>query len=65
MIRYHDLLRRKMEETQTDELTFFRLAHIFFFGSDPDLSNDVAQYKIHAIIPNYVIRYIDHILETA
>ena len=59
MIRYHELLRQRLSETKTDEQTFFRLAHIYLFGSDPDLSNDVAQYKLHAIIPRYVVRYLD------
>lgn len=59
MIRYHELLRKKMDETKTDEQTFFRLAHIYCFGTDPDLSNDVAQYRMHAIIPRYVVRYLD------
>lgn len=61
VIRYHDLLRRKMSETKSDEQTFFRMAHIFLFGTDPDLSNDVAQYKLHAIIPVYVIRYLEQL----
>ncbi len=59
MIRYHELLRKKLSETRTDEQTFFRLAHIYCFGTDPDLSNDVAQFKLHAIIPRYVVRYLD------
>lgn len=45
MIRYHELLKRKLDELRTDVHTFFRLAHIYRFGTDPDLSNEVAQYQ--------------------
>ena len=63
MIRYHAFLKNKLNELRTDEATFFRMAHVFFFGSDPDLSTDVAQFKLHAIIPRYVMRYLDHLAE--
>ena len=58
MIRYHELLKRKLEELKVDELTFFRIAHVWAFGTDPDLHNEVAQYKLNAIIPKYVERYV-------
>jgi len=59
MIRYHELLRQKLDELRVDVYTFFRLAHIYSFGTDPDMSTEVAQYTMYAIIPKYVERYLD------
>jgi hypothetical protein len=53
-----------MERTKTDEEMFFRLAHIFCFGVDANVATDVAQFKLNAIVPVYVLRYVNHILET-
>lgn len=52
------LLRRKV-----DDQTFFRAAYQWCFGKDCDVSNDVAQFKLHAIVPRYVERYILHCQE--
>jgi hypothetical protein len=57
-MRYNELLKRKLEELKLDPLTFFRLCHVYFFGSDPDLSGDVLRYKEQAVVPVYVIRYL-------
>lgn len=46
---------------KTDEQTFFRSAYMWAFCKDCDVSNDVAQYKLHAIIPPYVKRYLAHL----
>lgn len=59
VIRYHELLRQKLDELRVDVYTFFRLAHIYCFGTDPDISTEVAQYTMHAIIPKYVEKYLD------
>lgn len=59
VIRYHELLRQKLDELRLDVYTFFRLAHIYSFGTDPDISTDVAQFSLHAIIPRYVEKYLD------
>lgn len=54
----HLFLCNKMAQLHVDELTFFRIAHVWAFGTDPDLSTDVAQYKLHALIPRYVVNYL-------
>lgn len=46
-----------MTRTQTDEYTFFRAAHIFCFGVDAIVTNEVAQFKLHAITPPWVLQY--------
>jgi len=51
-----------MIRTKTDEQTFFRKAHVFSYGADADVSNDVAQFKMHAIVPFYVRKYVSVIL---
>jgi hypothetical protein len=63
VIRYHELLRQKLDELRVDIYTFFRMAHIYCFGTDPDISTEVAQYTMHAIIPKYVQTYLNHIGE--
>ena len=53
-----------MVRTNTDEIMFFRLAHLHCFNRDVDVYNDVAQFKMHAVIPPYVLRYARHVFET-
>ena len=53
-----------MNRLKVDEQTFFRLAHVWSFGTDPDVSTDVAQFKLHAVVPHYVRKYVQHIKET-
>lgn len=57
----HLFLVNKMDQLKVDVLTFFRIAHVWAFGTDPDLSTDVAQYQLHAIIPRYVVNYLKSI----
>ena len=53
-----------MVRLKVDEQTFFRIAHVWAFGTDPDVSTDVAQFKLHAIVPPYVRKYLHHIRES-
>lgn len=53
-----------MVRTKTDKETFFRIAFIYWYGSDADTSNDVAQFKLHAICPWYVLRYVEILMES-
>ena len=50
-----------MARLKVDEQTFFRMAHIWSFGTDPDVSTDVCQFKLHGIVPPYVKRYLEHV----
>lgn len=54
-----------LERLRTDDVTFFRIAHVWCFGTDPDLSVDVIAYRQAHIVPKYVQRYLDHIKEQA
>lgn len=47
-----------MRRLNVDTHTFFRMAHIRMFNTDPDLSNDVCQFHMHAIVPKYVCSYL-------
>jgi hypothetical protein len=58
VVRYNELLKRKLEETKTDPLTFFRICHIDCFGTDPNLTEDVILYREQAVVPVYVIRFL-------
>ena len=53
-----------MNRLKVDEQTFFRLAHVWSFGTDPDVSTDVAQFKLNAVVPPYVRKYLQHIKES-
>lgn len=59
----HLYLVETMRQLKVDELTFFRIAHVWAFGTDPDLSTDVCQYRLHALIPKYVETYIKKLQE--
>jgi hypothetical protein len=61
MIRYNHLLIERLNELRAEDHLFFRIAHFWRFGTTPDLSNDVAQYRLHGIIPKYVMAYLDHL----
>ena len=54
-------LMNTMKRLNVDNLTFFRMAHIWSFGTDPVLSDDVAQFMLHGIIPKYVQSYLRHL----
>lgn len=63
MQRYCELLRRKLDELRMDVHTFFRVSHVWCFGTDPDLNDDVAQFRLHSVIPRYVVRYLDNLYQ--
>lgn len=54
-------LREKIHSLGDDEQTFFRTAYMWRFGKDADVSSDVAQYRLHAVIPKYVEAYVQHL----
>ena len=60
----HLYLMNKMHESKTDPLTFFRIAHVHLFGTDPDMHNLVARYKIDGIIPQHVVQYLKRLQES-
>lgn len=51
-------LREKIRSLGDDEQQFFRTAYMWRFGKDADVSTDVCQYRLHAIIPPYVQNYV-------
>lgn len=59
VIRYNELLERKLRDARTDVKTFFRVCHVHLFGTDPDLTGDVHNYNEKKVIPIYVQRYLD------
>lgn len=52
-----------LDKNKMTSLTLFRIAHVFFFASDPPMEDLVAQYELHGIIPTHVIRYLRHLQE--
>lgn len=61
MIRYNELLERKLTELRTDVHTFFRIAHTYMFGTCPELTGDVQLYNTQKIIPVYVRNYLNEL----
>lgn len=57
----HLYLAETMRSLGKDEQTFFRAAYMWRFGKDYDCVNDVCQYRLHALIPKYVVEYVDNI----
>jgi hypothetical protein len=60
----HLYLINKMNELKVEPITFFRIAHVNIYGTDPDMHNLVAQYKLHGIIPQHVIMYLRRLQES-
>ena len=47
------------------ELEFFQTSYYWKFSKHYDCVVDVAQYRLHAIIPKYVEDYIHHLQSTS
>lgn len=54
-------VKKALQRLNADDITFFRLAHVWSFGTDPDLSNDVKRFKETDFVPAYVQKYLDEI----
>lgn len=59
MIRYNELLRRKLAETSMNTHSFFQMCHYYCFQKTPMLHDDVAQWKLNGVVPTYVKRFLD------
>lgn len=53
-------LHEAMERTKLTELEFFNTCYQYVFDKIRDCSDDVAQFKLHAIIPLYVQQFLRH-----
>lgn len=51
-------LRNKMLQLKADEITICRIAHVWAFGTDPDLTSDAAELRDHGFIPLYLRNYL-------
>ncbi len=51
-------LKAKLDELRVEDVTFFRMAHLYQYGRDVDVWNDIAQYRLHGIIPSFVVNYL-------
>lgn len=51
-------LRNKLDELRIDDIRFFRVAHQWCFNRDVACWNEVSQYRLHGILPKYVVRYL-------
>lgn len=55
-----EVMRRK----DCDEQSLFLAAVVYVHGCTEDVSNDVAQFKLHCLIPFYVRKYVEDYLES-
>lgn len=51
-------LCNKLKQLKVDELAFCRIAHVWAFGTDPDLTEDARRLRDHSVIPPYVQSYL-------
>lgn len=51
-------LALRMEKLRVDARQFFTIAHVYCFGSSPDLTADVQLFREKRVIPPYVIRFL-------
>lgn len=65
MIRYNELLKRKLEEPGADPHNFFRYVHVYLFGTAPDLTRDVLEWEHAGIVPLYCITYFKRMEQTS
>lgn len=59
LLRYNELLDRKLKELRTDVHTFFRICYCYKFGCDAQLEEDMKDYVSKKEIPIYVREYLD------
>jgi hypothetical protein len=50
-----------MRRLNLDEQAFFRLAHIWAFDKDAPVATEVCQFKLHGVVPPFVVSYVKHI----
>jgi hypothetical protein len=56
----HLYLVATLDELRCDEQHLFRMAHVWAFQKDVSVANEVAQYRLHGLIPQYVCRFLKH-----
>lgn len=54
-------LKEKIKQCGGDDLQFFQSAYIFIFDKFYECVADIAQYRLHGVIPRYVQDYIKHL----
>lgn len=57
----HLWLADRMVRDHTEPKQFFRIAHVWRFERDVDVSRDVLTYKVGGIIPQYVQEFVRNI----
>lgn len=48
----------RMAKLRVDARKFFTIAHVYCFGTAPDLSGDVLLFNEKRLIPPYVVRFL-------
>lgn len=54
-------IKERLLRLRLDSKTFFRMAHMFCFGRDVDLTEDVRRFETNGVVPKYVERYMAHL----
>lgn len=54
-------LKHLISQSGNDEYAFFRAAYYWKFNKVCNSDTDVVQYRLHAIVPNYVREYVENI----
>ena len=56
-------LKAKLDELRVDYYTFARLAHIYLYGVDSDMTQCHINFIQHGIIAPHVVKYLKHLQE--
>ncbi len=54
-------LKEAIKRSGGDDLLFFQTAYLWMFDYIHECVADVAQYRLHGIIPPYVCQYVKHL----
>lgn len=54
-------LKEKIKQCGGDDLQFFQCSYIWKFDKFYECVADIAQYRLHGVIPRYVQEYIKHL----
>lgn len=54
-------LKEKIKQCGGDDMMFFQTAYLWVFDYINECITDVAQYRLHGVVPKYVQQYVKHL----
>jgi hypothetical protein len=56
----HDKLKAAIAQSRRTEIEFFQAAYLWRYKKVHNCVNDVCQYRLNAVIPKYVLEFLEH-----